>query len=125
MISTQSLGTQHRNHCPLCLYSQHVDLKTPGDRRSDCGARMKPVGLTLKDVNYNPFTKRTSGELMLVHLCLNCGRISCNRIAGDDNPDSILSLLENPVEQQEVRLLTQKDREQVLTALFGYNHPNI
>ena len=125
MISNDSLGTKHRNHCPLCLYSNHVDLKTPGDRRSDCRSRMQPIGLTIKDVTYNPFTKRTSGELMLVHKCLNCGKLSINRIAGDDNPYSILSLLENTVEHKDLSLLNLKDKEQILTALFGYDHPNI
>ncbi|MDQ5968548.1 MAG: hypothetical protein QG561_147 [Patescibacteria group bacterium] len=25
-----------RNHCPVCLYSLHVDESVPGDRLSDC-----------------------------------------------------------------------------------------
>ena len=124
MVSSESPGTKHRNHCPLCLYSQHLDLKTPGDRRSDCGSRMQPIGLTLKDEKYNPFTHRTNGELMVVHCCLKCGRISCNRIAGDDNPYSVLSLLENPDHNKYTSLLTFENKDQVLTALFGYNHPN-
>jgi len=71
------------------------------------------------------FTKKTSGELMLVHLCLNCGKISFNRIAGDDNHYSILSILENSIIHKDITLLTLEDKEQVLTALFGYNHPDI
>ena len=29
-------GSDHRNHCPNCLSSQHLDNE-PGDRESDCG----------------------------------------------------------------------------------------
>jgi len=40
-IDAQTFGTRHRNHCPLCLWSRHVD-ETPGDRRSACRARCSP-----------------------------------------------------------------------------------
>ncbi|MCL5969913.1 MAG: RNHCP domain-containing protein [Patescibacteria group bacterium] len=122
IISNTSIGTKHRNHCPLCLWSKHVDLKTPGDRRSTCGARMKPIGLTNKP----------NGELMVVHLCLNCGKVSCNRIAGDDNPYVITCLLEEPsslskeiitrLASQGISLLTQDDKQEVLTSLYGYDY---
>jgi len=92
-----------------------VDLKTPGDRRGECQARMKPIGLTTK----------AKGELAIVHECLKCGRLSSNRIAGDDDPYSILSLLDQPVQNRRIPMFTLEDREQVLTALFGYNHPDI
>ena len=32
-------GTQHRNHCPNCLTSLHLD-DDPGDRAADCGGQM-------------------------------------------------------------------------------------
>ena len=38
-------GGRHRNHCPYCLYSLHVDGRAPGDRASDCRSRMAPVGV--------------------------------------------------------------------------------
>jgi DNA-directed RNA polymerase subunit RPC12/RpoP len=115
IISNIAAGTKHRNHCPLCLWCKHVDLKTPGDRRSVCEGRMKPIGLTLK----------LRGELMIVHECLKCGRLSPNRIAGDDNTFSIVSLLNEPNQQKYIPLLTLKDREWTLAALFGYDHPDI
>ena len=34
----------YRNHCPGCLYSQHLDL-VPGDRASSCEGMMEPVEL--------------------------------------------------------------------------------
>jgi hypothetical protein len=67
-------GGKHRNHCPLCLYSRHVDGGRPGDRASDCGAKMAPIGR---------FT-RPNGEPMVVHQCLGCGFLRNNRLAADD-----------------------------------------
>lgn len=90
---------------------------------------MRPVGLTSKDVRTNIRTGLTGGELMIVHLCLNCGRISCNRIAGDDNAHAILRLLDDTIHidgeiilslnQQGIALLTLDDKPQVLSALYG------
>lgn len=83
---------------------------------------MKPIGLT----------KKSNGELMVVHLCLNCCKISCNRIAGDDNSHSIACLLEAPnnlnketlskINNQGINLLTQEDQQFVFTVLYGYNY---
>jgi hypothetical protein len=91
---------------------------------------MRPIGLTLKDVRVNPFTNRASGELMIVHLCTNCHRVSTNRIAGDDNTYSITSLLEeskkldsittNRLQSLSVTLLSENDKEIIRTILFGY-----
>ena len=36
-------GGDHRNHCPNCLSSLHVDQE-PGDRAADCGGIMDPSG---------------------------------------------------------------------------------
>lgn len=91
----------------------------PGDRRSTCHARMKPIGLTYK----------SDGELMIVHLCLGCGKISSNRIAGDDNAQSIMTLLETSitlgnaissnVRNKGVVLLTRQDEKAVHRCLYG------
>lgn len=93
---------------------------------------MKPIGLTMKDSRYNPFTDLTSGEPAIVHQCLRCNRISCNRIAGDDNPHSIISLIsesaelnvkiQNILTNMKISLLTGKDLEPVLICLFGNNY---
>jgi DNA-directed RNA polymerase subunit RPC12/RpoP len=84
-------GVNNRNHCPYCLWSRHLDWRTPGDRLSACKAPMQPVGLTLKR-SRNKYAAR-EGELMLVHLCLDCGTLAINRIAADDHPQDILSVL--------------------------------
>ena len=40
-VVSAGAGTDHRNHCPNCLSSLHVDIE-PGDRESDCGGIMDP-----------------------------------------------------------------------------------
>ena len=35
-VVPEGAGSDHRNHCPNCLTSLHVDNR-PGDRDSDCG----------------------------------------------------------------------------------------
>ena len=39
VCTPQNAGSDHRNHCPNCLSSLHVD-EEPGDRASDCGGIM-------------------------------------------------------------------------------------
>jgi len=81
-------GTEHRNHCPHCLWSLHADLK-PGDRRSKCRGGMEPVGVTV----------RRGGEWALIHRCTACGKVALNRIAGDDSPLALMSLAVRPLAQ--------------------------
>ena len=87
-------GVQNRNHCPYCLSSRHLDLFEAGDRLSACKALMRPVALTLKKTN-KKYTDSQSGELMLVHQCQDCGRISINRIAADDNVAAVLEIFDS------------------------------
>jgi hypothetical protein len=75
-IGEPPTGGQQRNHCPMCLYSLHVDDKTPGDRASECRSLMEPIGV---------FYRRNL-EQVVVHRCLGCGFVRYNRIAADDNP---------------------------------------
>lgn len=84
-------GVQNRNHCPYCLWSRHVDWQLAGDRMSACKANMEPIGLTVKQ-NYKKYASMGNGELMLVHRCNDCGRISINRIAGDDLPGKLMDI---------------------------------
>jgi hypothetical protein len=92
-------GGRHRNHCPLCLYSRHVDRSIPGDRASECRSMMRPAGL---------FTRR-DGEQMLVHECLGCGAVRQNRIAADDNVVAIMRL---PVVPVQVRRSAEHDQDE-------------
>jgi RNHCP domain-containing protein len=74
-VSLDAPGTMHRNHCPSCLWSRHLDEHVPGDRASVCGGSMEPVAVHVRD----------DGELALVHRCRGCAAERLNRIAGDDN----------------------------------------
>jgi hypothetical protein len=84
-------GVNNRNHCPYCLWSRHLDLFAAGDRLSACKAPMRPVALTMKRSRNKYSTDR--GELMLVHICSQCGAASINRIAADDVPELIMTIL--------------------------------
>jgi hypothetical protein len=82
-------GVNNRNHCPYCLWSRHLDLFSAGDRLSACKGQMKPIGLTMKK-SRNKYRIKSRGELMLIHECVECGDLSINRIAADDDPDSVM-----------------------------------
>ncbi len=85
-------GVHNRNHCPYCLASRHLDLFEAGDRLAACKGAMLPVALTWKR-SLKKYARPGDGELMLVHRCRDCDRLSINRIAADDDNALILSLL--------------------------------
>lgn len=114
-----NIGTLHRNHCPYCLFSKHLDSKKPGDRESKCRGKMEPIALAYKK----------DGEIMLVHKCEVCADISTNRISADDNEEEILnvfnkSILNNEQERfiqakSNLRILGKEDETEVRKQLFG------
>ena len=65
-------GSDHRNHCPNCLSSLHVDDE-PGDRAADCGGimdaaaaddnPMKLMSIAMKPVAFPPFPLERIEEL--------------------------------------------------------------
>lgn len=79
-------GSEHRNHCPNCLSSQHLDNE-PGDRSADCGGVMEAIAVWV----------RKNGEWAVIHRCKICGALSSNRIAADDNPMKLISLAMKPI----------------------------
>jgi hypothetical protein len=79
-------GTAHRNHCPHCLTSLHVDRRVPGDRRERCHGRMAALSLSV----------RPDGEWLIIHHCVACDELSANRIAGDDNALMLLRMAMRP-----------------------------
>lgn len=95
--SREACGVNHRNHCPFCLVSLHVDQTRAGDRRSACRSRMVALGLTFKKVRKR-FPGEGQGELMIIHRCTDCGKIDINRIAADDNPEALYALGKSCVE---------------------------
>ena len=86
VIPGSAPGTEHRNHCPACLWSVHLDLR-PGDRRSGCRGLMEPIAVWV----------RHDGEWAIVHRCQRCRSVRTNRIAGDDNEVVLMSLAVRPL----------------------------
>lgn len=121
-------GVNNRNHCPYCLWSCHLDLYAAGDRLSACKAPMQPIGLTLKK-SRNKYQRESRGELMLVHECSECKTLSINRIAADDDSDTVVAIFqESLVLGQQLQALCQQsgiltlgagDKKMVHTQLYG------
>ena len=86
LVVAAGAGSAHRNHCPNCLTSKHVDDK-PGDRSANCGGAMEPIAVWV----------RNGGEWTIIHRCKWCGRMSFNRVAADDNPMMLMSLAMKPL----------------------------
>lgn len=87
-VSPEPYGTRHRNHCPWCLWSLHVD-SSPGDRASTCGSAMEPIAVWV----------RRDGEWAVIHRCAACGKLQSNRVAGDDNPWTLMALAAKAISQ--------------------------
>lgn len=85
-VAPEGAGSSHRNHCPHCLSSLHVDNQ-PGDRACLCQGIMEPIGVWV----------RKNGEWALIHRCRTCGALSANRVAADDNPALLLSIAVKPL----------------------------
>lgn len=85
-VNAEAFGTSHRNHCPRCLWSRHLDDE-PGDRRCACRSAMEPIAIEV----------RKDGEWSIVHRCSGCNTIRTNRIAGDDHERSLLALALRPI----------------------------
>ncbi len=74
----------------------------------------------------------TYGELMLIHRCNECGKLSINRIAADDLVERIMELyhrslcldaeLRDQLEATGIHLLLEDDVRVVVTQLWGNNH---
>ena len=88
-VSYRAPGTAHRNHCPNCLWSRHLDDDRPGDRAAECGSLMEPIAVTV----------RGDGEWVLVHRCGGCDELHLNRTAADDNPLVLLRVAVRPLAQ--------------------------
>jgi len=88
---------------------------------------MEPVGLTSKKIKKkygNP-----TGELMLIHRCLGCGKLSINRIAADDDSNVLYKVFEasfrldnytrDRLRADGIDILGIGDEKIVKTQLFG------
>ncbi len=73
-------GNGYTNHCPVCLWSLHVD-NNPGDRENTCLGKMKPVEFLFK----NGFVDS------IIHKCQICGIEKKNKIGEKDSETEILN----------------------------------
>ena len=91
---------------------------------------MEPVGLTFKHEGWDKYTgKPKQGELMVIHRCQTCGKISINRLAADDESKIVLNVHENSLKKknqmgeelksQNIRLLEEGDETEIKRQLFG------
>lgn len=73
-------GNGYTNHCPSCLWSQHVDVN-PGDRAAACHGLMEPIALEKKsDVFY------------IVHKCTKCPHERRNKAVEGDSFNELVKL---------------------------------
>jgi RNHCP domain-containing protein len=89
---------------------------------------MKPIGLTMKK-SRNKYRLGSGGELMLVHECNECGSLSINRSAADDDPEAIMGAFNDSLlsgypmrarcEQAGIALLNAEDVELIFAQLYG------
>jgi len=85
VCGTKVKGTGYTNHCPDCLWSRHVDF-FPGDRETDCGGLMEPIGAIQSGRKWRVFYR-----------CQKCGYERLNNTSPDDNFQKIVELSVQPV----------------------------
>jgi hypothetical protein len=74
-------GNGYTDHCPKCLWGKHQDGDMPGDRASECGGLMEPVGAQTKGVGYK-----------LSYKCVVCGKKFDVESAENDNREEIIKI---------------------------------
>lgn len=75
------VGNGFTNHCPVCLYSKHVDI-FPGDRAEECQGLMEPIGVELE-----------KGKYVITQKCLKCGKLWRNEARSEDDIGQFLTNL--------------------------------
>lgn len=75
-------GNGYTDHCPRCLWGRHVD-NMPGDRASECRGTLKPMYATHDRKGYT-----------IVYRCMKCKAKKQVSAAEDDDPETLLTLLE-------------------------------
>lgn len=78
--NVKKLNYSSRDHCPICLYSKHVDIN-PGDRLNGCKGLLKPISI-----------EKFKETFKIIYKCERCGMIHKNVVAKDDNFDELIKL---------------------------------
>jgi len=74
-------GDGYTDHCPKCLYGNHVDENVPGDRKATCKGPLKPMGITKK-----------GGKTQIEYVCEKCGKHTVCKVSEEDNIDEVIAL---------------------------------
>ncbi len=75
------LVTTSRDHCPICLYSLHVDIN-PGDRLNHCYGLLIPHAIEIN----------SKKGYVIIYQCERCGVKIKNKAAMDDSVDKIIEI---------------------------------
>lgn len=78
--NVEKLNYTARDHCPICLYSKHVDI-LPGDRMNTCKGLLKPIGI-----------EKFKDTYKIIYKCEKCNELHKNIMANDDDMDLIIKL---------------------------------
>ena len=91
---------------------------------------MTPIGLTMKK-GRNKYQHGTRGELMLIHQCTECRALSINRIAADDDAETITVIFQESLakgiqihavcQEHGIVMLKADDTRLVYTQLYGHS----
>ena len=101
LVTPEGAASRHRNHCPHCLSSLHVD-EEPGDRACTCRGIMEPVGVWV----------RKGGEWALIHRCRACGALRSIALRPLAQPPFPLSSLSGVDLSREMRHNEGNDRQE-------------
>ena len=82
-------GTTHRNHCPTCLWSRHLDDDAPGDRAAECGSSMEPIAVCV----------RGDGEWALVTVARTAGPCTSTASRATTTRSVLMRLAVRPLAQ--------------------------
>jgi len=90
---------------------------------------MPAVALSFKKEGADKYGRAREGELMLVHECSVCGKLSINRLAADDGETAIISLFnsslllpaekKNKISEGGIDIAGPEEKEKVFIKLFG------
>ncbi len=75
----------YRDHCPMCLYSKHVDRDGPGDRMSSCHGLLKPTAID----------QDGKKGFIILYECMQCRKSSRNKAADDDRIIEFMQNIQN------------------------------
>lgn len=76
----KALGYTARDHCPICLYSKHVDIM-PGDRQNTCHGLLKPIGI-----------EKFKDTYKIIYKCEKCHQMHKNIASEDDDILQIINI---------------------------------